>query len=255
MSLERIIEEVLWPSRHVKEGYSLIQVVTRDGGVYQGYEQRERERGDTTDDLLLKDLVSGDVRRVPQAEIAGSAEGGTAMPTGLTQGLSGNQLLDLLRFLSELGAPGPFAVSKQPLIRRWDVLANGPDGLATMNASQQGRFLEESSNLNWDRIYSRVSGVLELGDLVPVYGTDVLVLRTKIEVHRGGSARLRLNDIQGLRIWLINEPLKVEADMVIELPRGDIPVTFVIDPKARNGVSVFAEWIEIEGSPASIDHD
>ena len=42
LSTERIIEEVLWPGRHVKEGYSLVQVTTITGDVHAGYEQRSR---------------------------------------------------------------------------------------------------------------------------------------------------------------------------------------------------------------------
>ena len=43
LSTERIIEETLWPGRHVKEGFSLLQVTTKNGNVHQGYEQRSRE--------------------------------------------------------------------------------------------------------------------------------------------------------------------------------------------------------------------
>lgn len=256
LTLERIIEEVLWPSRHVKEGFSLMQVVTLDGSIYQGYEEKEREREDTSDDLLLEDLVTGDERHIPLVEIVARIEGGTAMPTGLTQGLGRGQMLDLFRFLSELGSPGPFSVSKAPLIRRWDVLTDVPDGLASMNAAQQGRFIGEASEDDaWVRIFSRVSGVLEFDDLVPQYGTDVVVVRTEVEVDRSGPAQLRFNDTRGLRIWLNGRRLDVEQDMLIELPEGDIPMTFVIDPNARDNRGIFAKWIEVENSPASIDHD
>jgi putative heme-binding domain-containing protein len=105
LPLDRLVEEVLWPRRHVKEGYSLVQVVTQDGEVYQGYEQKgqKRKRDDT---LLLRELTSGDVLRIPPARIASRIDAGTAMPSGLAASLPRTDLHDLLRFLSELGTWG-----------------------------------------------------------------------------------------------------------------------------------------------------
>ena len=48
------------------------------------------------------------------------------MPVGLVDGLTRAELVDLVRFLSELGKVGPYAVSKQRLVRRWQVLADTP---------------------------------------------------------------------------------------------------------------------------------
>ncbi len=105
LPLDRLVEEALWPRRHVKEGYSLVQVITQDGEVYQGYEQkgRQRKRDDT---LLLRELNSGDVLQIPRARIASRIDAGTAMPSGLAASLPRTDLRDLLRFLSELGTRG-----------------------------------------------------------------------------------------------------------------------------------------------------
>ena len=42
--------------------------------------------------------------------------------------------LDLARFVSELGKPGPYAIRSTPTIQRWQVLENPPTDLATANA-------------------------------------------------------------------------------------------------------------------------
>ena len=100
MPIDRIVEEVLWPTRQVKEGYTMVRVVTRDGGVFQGYERNEK--GDR--DLLLRDLSSANLRRIPRKQIASRSKAGSAMPPGLTAGLTRSQLRDLIRYLHELGA-------------------------------------------------------------------------------------------------------------------------------------------------------
>ena len=48
------------------------------------------------------------------------------MPTGLTKFLTQNELLDLIRFISELGKPGDFAVRANATIQRFTALFGHP---------------------------------------------------------------------------------------------------------------------------------
>ena len=98
LSTDRIIEEVLWPGRAVKEGYSLLQVTTKDGTVHQGYEQRSR-----SEDVFLKPLVRAETIRIPKNQVHVKAQTGSAMPAGLTAALNREQLRDLICFLTGLG--------------------------------------------------------------------------------------------------------------------------------------------------------
>ena len=96
LSRERIIEEVLWPARAVKEGYSLVQVTTADGTIHQGYEQRSR-----ADDVFLTPLGSRETLRIPAAQVREKKSAGTAMPPNLTAALRPDQLRDLIHFLTQ----------------------------------------------------------------------------------------------------------------------------------------------------------
>ena len=98
LSTERIIEETLWPGRHVKEGFSLLQVTTKNGNVHQGYEQRSRAK-----DVILRPLTQATTITIPHGEIREQTELGSAMPAGLTANLSRQQLADLIRYLAEQG--------------------------------------------------------------------------------------------------------------------------------------------------------
>ncbi|MCZ6682015.1 MAG: c-type cytochrome, partial [Planctomycetota bacterium] len=105
LSAERITEELLWPSRQVKEGYTLLHVLTKAGEVVQGYERGTRESRETGD-LVMRQLATKSLVTVRKDQIAFQALVGSSMPSGLTAGMTRQELLDLIRYLSELGSDG-----------------------------------------------------------------------------------------------------------------------------------------------------
>ncbi|MBM82457.1 MAG: hypothetical protein CMJ78_17980 [Planctomycetaceae bacterium] len=102
LSAERITEEVLWPNRQVKEGYSVIQVMTSEGKILNGYHRKTKESQESGD-LVLQDIATNKLITIKQADIEQQHSAGSAMPTGLTALLSRDQLLDLISCLSSLG--------------------------------------------------------------------------------------------------------------------------------------------------------
>ena len=101
LSKERIAEEVMWPARQVKEGYSMIVVVTLDGRVHTGIERAGR--GDNNKQLHLLDPVTKEIQTIPVAEIEERRQSGSPMPAGLTSLLTQQQRADLLAYLVQLG--------------------------------------------------------------------------------------------------------------------------------------------------------
>ena len=102
LSAERIVEELLWPNRQVKEGYSVVQVITDDGKIYQGYERRTK-KSQLSGDLVIQQLTTQTLMTIKQQHIEAKRVIGSSMPTGLAAVLSRSQLLDLIRYLLELG--------------------------------------------------------------------------------------------------------------------------------------------------------
>jgi len=102
LAAERIVEELLWPQRQVKEGYSVVQVITDEGKIHQGYERRTKA-SQRNGDLVLQELTTGDLMTIKKQQIEAKRVTGSPMPVGLTAVLSRSQLLDLIRYLSELG--------------------------------------------------------------------------------------------------------------------------------------------------------
>ena len=97
LTVDLLIESVLWPDRQLKEGYFAIAVTTKSSGTFSGYREKE-ENGI----LHLRDTVTGAVQAIPQTEISKLDNIGTLMPAGLTGGLTREELRDLIAYLSGL---------------------------------------------------------------------------------------------------------------------------------------------------------
>ncbi len=95
---ERIVTEVLWPGKQVKEGFSLTRLTLKDDRVVQGYLQKGRDEKL----VLLRDFASGEIHEIPADGIRQREDLGSLMsPTA--QSLSRGELADLLRYLAGLG--------------------------------------------------------------------------------------------------------------------------------------------------------
>ena len=95
---ERIVTEVLWPAKQVKDGYSLTRVTMGDGHVMQGYVQAGRDENV----LLLRDFATSEIRRLQIRKIAKREKIGSLMPPA-AQALERQEIADLLAYLFSLG--------------------------------------------------------------------------------------------------------------------------------------------------------
>ena len=77
----------------------------------------------TDTELVLRDAEDREVA-LPLGAIEEQKPGGSLMPAGLAEPLTRGELVDLVRFLSELGKIGPYSVGKARVVRRWQVLDN-----------------------------------------------------------------------------------------------------------------------------------
>src|SRR5205807_7719209 len=96
-------------------------VATKDGKLHTGIKVRE-----TNTELILRNAEDKEIS-VPLNSIEERGNGGSLMPEGLADPLTRGEIVDLDRFLSELGKVGPYPVSKARLVRRWQVLEPTPN--------------------------------------------------------------------------------------------------------------------------------
>ena len=117
-----IIYSILLPDQSIKEQYHTLVVQTAEGQVYQGIVTDKDDRR-----VVLKEST-GALRTVPVDSIEDQKAGGSLMPKGLVNLMTHAEFVDLVRFLSELGRPGPYAIRTTPTIQRWRRAQGGPAG-------------------------------------------------------------------------------------------------------------------------------
>src|SRR5205807_5977109 len=102
---------------------------------------------------------------VPLRSIEEKTLGGSLMPEALADSLTRAELLDLVRFLSELGKVGPYSLSKVPIVRRWQVLEPTRPAWDLLWAKGFASLTYDHPELTWSSAYSKVDGVLPLSDV------------------------------------------------------------------------------------------
>lgn len=184
-----LVESVFYPNRKIKEGYHSVLVDTKDGEEVSGVLAREN-----SEELVLRDATDKEIS-IPKKNIIGRKLGNSLMPSGLVDGLSTAQQLDLFRFLSELGKPGAFDASKGNVARSWKLYPQ------TLDLSQFGdeKILNSKfSDGGWFSANSLVNGRLLRSEfraaIEPVKSRDpaAIFAATQAQVS-GGDFSIKLS--------------------------------------------------------------
>ena len=156
------------------------------------------------------------------------------MPAGLADQLkTRGEFLDLAKFVSVLGRPGPYANDESPVIRKWKV-APGSDK-------------PPASDISWVTAYSMVDGVLPDEDLGP---DEIIYAQGAVDVQVAGSVKLlQLNSPKGLKLWIDDRPVN-DLTAPLDLAAGRHTFTFVIQRDQRAVSGLRAELTTPNGSPA-----
>ncbi len=210
--VDYLVESVLRPEAKQKEGYVSMMVLTKSGDVLSGVRVRENER-----ELVLRDAIRDEIS-IPLDRIEAKKETISIMPAGLADLLTDGEFLDLVRFLSELGRPGPYAVTAAPLIRRWRAADGAP-------------------------VYSRVSGDLP---------AEVTAAKGELNVVTPGKVRFKLNSAKGLKLWIDEKTVDASESLEADLALGVHSFRFEADAAARGGLPLRVEVEEAPGSPARV---
>jgi putative heme-binding domain-containing protein len=232
--IDYLVESILEPNKAIKEGYHSLVVATREGRLFTGIKVRE-----TKTDLVLRDSEDREIT-IPVQSIDEKANGRSLMPDGLADTLTHAEFVDLVRFLSELGKIGPYAVSKAPLVRRWQVLEATPEAYRQL-ARNSLAVLATGPSLTWSPAYSKVSGTLPL-EAVPMlelkggFGEPPSfgLARFQVEVTTPGKVKLLVNSAAGLSLWVDGTPGEAKEETVLDLKTGVHTLTFGMDLKRRH---------------------
>lgn len=230
--LDYIVMSVLDPSQSIKEEYLTKTIATSRGTIVTGIVV-ERNKNQ----VVLKD-ATGKLQKVPTADIEEEANGKSLMPEGVTRILTHAELLDLIRFVSELGKPGPFAPPKTPTIQSWKRLRVVPDALrdGIPNRDVLRDTLLRDNPEAWEPAYSHVNGSLPLEDLRrggkasgPIY------LQGEINVVQAGPVEVVLDSSEPATFW-IDEDAHEKRQATVQVTPGRHRITVrLADGNSTNG--------------------
>jgi putative heme-binding domain-containing protein len=242
-----IISSILDPDQAIKEQYHTLLVLTSDGQVVQGIVTDKDDQR-----IVLKD-ATGTPRVVPVATIEDQKPGGSLMPKGLANLMTRAEFLDLVRFLSELGKPGPYGIRANPAIQRWRVRKQVPEALSSTIPDPdllREQFLHAEPD-RWATAYAQVAGSLPLDELRSTAGGPVVYLQGEIDVSAAGEIRLQVDARDGTVVWIDDQPAPSGAGALEKtLATGRHSITLRVDTKARKSHQITLEVTKPAGSTA-----
>jgi putative heme-binding domain-containing protein len=247
--VDYLIESLVVPNKAVKEGYHSLIVATNDGRVLTGIKVRQSDS-----ELVLRNAENREVA-IALSSIEEQKPGGSIMPDGLASPLTRAELIDLVRFMSELGKVGPYSVSKARLARRWQVLEATPAAAEHIRHAGLDAAASADERLRWAPAYSTVAGALPLDAMEPIavrfqsksYG----FARCHLTVTTPGAVIVRLGAATGLKVWLDGKSMPAAERLRINLSSGQHTLTIAVDlDDRRDGLT--CELDDEPGSPAQV---
>ena len=249
--LDYLVDSLVQPNKAIKEGYHSLVVVTDDGLTLSGVKVRETDK-----DLILRNAEDQELT-VPLKAIEERKQGMSLMPAGLVDNLTRQELIDLVRFMGELGKVGPYQLKPDRTVRRWESFVMTQQGVELLRRNRLGIAATNDARLSWEPAYARFDGALRL-DTLGVLGSvknkfmkvpPFTLVRFQIDVQQAGPIDLQFDNAAGLQIWLDGKPLEPADLLRIEPAVGRHTVTIAVDREARND-RLACKLIDVPGSPA-----
>jgi putative heme-binding domain-containing protein len=242
-----IINSIMTPDQAIKEQYHTLLVLTLEGQVFQGIVADKDEQR-----IVLKE-ATGQPRVIPVASIDDQKPGGSLMPKGLVNLMTRAEFIDLVRFLAELGKPGPYAVRSTPAIQRWKLLKSISADLSQSvpeGDALRDKVLKAEAD-HWTVCYAKVSGLLPLEETLGASGSPVVYLEGEIDVSSAGPVQIQLDSADGTELW-IDEHRRPERTPKWSTPLavGRHTIVVRIDTTARPSKELRAELVKPAGSTA-----
>lgn len=227
--VDYIVNSILNPNLAVKEQY-VTKVFSLDSGkVVTGVViDRDEVRVNVRD-------VTGSTITIPTADIEEEAEGKSLMPQGLTKFLTRDEVIDLARFISELGKPGPYAVYQGKTIQRWRMMAQPPPELTAEvpHLEHFRQWILGSEPSAWVPVYALVPGTLPLEELRAGTVPTVLLLKGEFDVRTAGKVSVNVISTETFQNWIDAEPAPPGQPIVMELAPGRHVVTLRVEVSVK----------------------
>jgi putative heme-binding domain-containing protein len=226
-----LLESIIEPNKKVKENFHSTIILDADGQVLSGIIIREN-----MNEVVIRDQQDK-LLTIAKSDIEERREGRSLMPDGGVDALTKSELVHLVRFLSELGEPGKFAVGTRDLARRWQYLRATPEAQLRLRRTSYDSVVQEDPAYQWESAYAQVDGLLPLdaGEAIPRFPDQaaVVFVRCELQVVRKGAIQFKVNDPAGLTLWIEKQPIQPRSVFSATLAEGPHWITIAIDTTVR----------------------
>jgi hypothetical protein len=221
--------------------------VQRGGSVRRGFYDFGGKSGFA--EWTVRDATSHEQVDIAVDDIDEIAPTRTVMPDGLCDKLKREELLDLVRFLQQLGRTASLETDGRHKIRTWRVLRSTAGSLPDVRPPQLLSSVGADDSLSWEAAYSKVNGELPPSDL----GTGaVAYVKSSLDATAGGRVMLKLDSAAGIELWIDGKSERVGKQTVIDIGTGRHELVFRID-RLRRGARGLTVGIETPAdSPAQV---
>jgi putative heme-binding domain-containing protein len=247
--VDYIVNSILNPNLAVKEQFVTRVFETMDGKVLLGIViDRDESR------VRVRD-AQGQTVVIATADIEEEAPGSSMMPTGLTKFLTHKELLDLMRFIAELGRPGAYGVRTTPSIQRWRVLAQPPVELTAEvpHLEHIRQFVLGSEPDAWRSMYAKVGGVVPLEELRKGNQPTVAILRGELQVSEPGKVAVNVQTTETVQVWVDGEAFGDRRQFDVALERGLHQIIVRVEISTREAPELKVELGRPQGSTAQFE--
>ncbi|QDV69760.1 hypothetical protein Poly24_34770 [Rosistilla carotiformis] len=248
--IDYLIESLIDPNAKVKENFHSVVVLTDDGSIVQGIRDSE-----TNQSLTLR-LADGSKKTIPQETIDQVGEGRSLMAAGLVDSLTRDELVDLVRFLSELGRTPAMTLSTDPIVRSWQKLVFSPEANRLLNRTSIDSVTTDNPVLVWENTTTFVDGSLQLAELADfkqhANSIPTAFMRFDFESFDDKPIRIRLPESDAIKMWVDGKPTPTWNAGDLKLAKGKHRVTLAI--QRGKIVEPFAVEIDSETPVAILDH-
>lgn len=222
-----ILESLLLPNKAVKENYHTTVANTKDGKIYAGIKVKLDDR-----ELVLRN-AENQLTTLPRNQIEEIGQGQSLMPVGLVDELTDSELADLVRFLSDMGKVPEISLPRQPWLRNFQGLVNGPLAWEMQSHGGPGAFTTKPNEpgIIWQTLIPRLNGELPVEEMTP-FKQDLKVLRSDFDVSVAGKFQITLEDWTGVTAYIGS--IKVDPKSpTFELAKGRHSLILGVNPLIR----------------------
>jgi putative membrane-bound dehydrogenase-like protein len=189
MTVEKILESIVDPSKEIKEGFQTYRLTTLDEQVHTGLKTKEDAK-----EVLLRDANGRDIR-VAKDDL-GSLDSTklSLMPDNAVAQISYEQFIDLLAFLKSR--------KEQESLRGLvaEVAVTGP-----FRADLTNSLPEVKSDAKWRTIHAEPSGMIDLTPAMPSTPNQAVYARAYVYSAKRQSVTGTATSSAALRMWVNNE--------------------------------------------------